>query len=63
MAEEKRKKKPNKIYWRPSRLIEDPLTGEVYVLMFGGSGRVRYVSTSEIQEPIWSEERFKRNEI
>jgi hypothetical protein len=51
-----------KIYWVPSRLIEDKLTGEVYVLMYGGSGRVRYVHTSEVQPPVWDESRFRRKE-
>lgn len=49
-----------KIHWRPSKLIEDPLTGDVYVLMYGGSGRVRYLLVTDIQDPIWSEEEFKR---
>ncbi len=46
------------IYWTPSKLIEDPLTGEVFVLMYGGSGRVRFVRASEIQQPVWNEKRF-----
>lgn len=52
-----------KINWYPARLIEDPLTGENYVLMFGGSGRVRFVKCDHIQSPIWSEEFFNRNKI
>jgi hypothetical protein len=54
-------KKEKKIYWYPAKLIEDPLTGEVYVLMYGGSGRVRFVRATEIQSPIWSENIFKEN--
>ena len=49
-----------KIYWRPTRELQDPLTGERYVLMYGGAGRIRFVSTTEIQGPVWNEERFKR---
>jgi hypothetical protein len=59
MAEKKRKLNIN---WYPARLLEDPLTGNNYVLMYGGSGRIRFVSVSEIQGPLWNEEMFKRNE-
>ena len=51
-----------KIYWRPSKLIEDPLTGEAWALMYGGDGRVRFVNTTDIQGPLWSEEDFIRRE-
>jgi len=59
MSEKKKTKK--RIHWKPSRLIEDPMTNEVYVLMYGGSGRVRFLSTTEIQDPVWFEERFRRS--
>jgi hypothetical protein len=58
MAEEYQKKS-RKIYWVPSRLIEDPLTGENYVLMFGGSGRIRFIHVTDIQGPLWSEGDYK----
>jgi len=48
-----------KINWYPARLVEDPMTNDVYVLMFGGSGRVRFVNTTEIQDYTWDEKRFQ----
>lgn len=54
-------KKKKKIYWIPSRLIEDVENRKVWVLLYGGSGRVRFVESSEIQGRFWDEERFREN--
>lgn len=48
-----------KINWYPARLIEDWHTGKTFVLMYGGSGRVRFVKTTEIQQTVWDEKRFE----